>query len=229
MKYSVVLNSQIKIFGEAPPDSKSELKITYFPASLLNLNTRWLFQNESCFPVEPYDSWLSLAQCCGSRSVGSVWLCGLPSSGSGCFHHQAKIVSKAWFPLFCDFFMTFYPWKMNDVNVRSSVQKVIRKGLEVTDENGRIRNRIQIHLSDVRIHNTGLAIRNWQIVLLFAHFYACWLAPFIIVYPVVFSCSIPRPWSLRGKCIAATRARKRGLAVRTCSLLSKGLKRWANF
>jgi hypothetical protein len=63
----------------------------------------------------------------------------------------------------------------------------------------------------------------------FAHFHACWVAPFILVYSVVYSCSIPRPWSLRGKCTAATRARKRDPAVQTCSLLSKGRKRWAIF
>ena len=34
-------------------------------------------------------------------------------SGSGSFYHQAKIViKKTWFLLFCDFFWTFYLWKM---------------------------------------------------------------------------------------------------------------------
>ncbi len=32
--------------------------------------------------------------------------------GSPSFYHQAKIVRKPWFLLFCDFFMTFYLWKM---------------------------------------------------------------------------------------------------------------------
>jgi hypothetical protein len=37
-------------------------------------------------------------------------------SGSRSFFHQAKIVRKSWFLLFCDFFMTFLSLK-NDVNV----------------------------------------------------------------------------------------------------------------
>ncbi len=33
-------------------------------------------------------------------------------SGSGSFYHQAKMVRKTLIPMFCDFFMTFYLWKM---------------------------------------------------------------------------------------------------------------------
>ncbi len=35
---------------------------------------------------------------------------GPPVSGS--FYHHAKLVRKTWFLLFCDFFLTFYLWKM---------------------------------------------------------------------------------------------------------------------
>jgi hypothetical protein len=36
-----------------------------------------------------------------------------PGSGSGSFYNQAKIkTEKPWFLLFCQFFITFYLWKM---------------------------------------------------------------------------------------------------------------------
>ena len=43
----------------------------------------------------------------GSGSIGER--CG---SGSGSFYEQSKIVIKPRFLLLCDFFFTFYPWKM---------------------------------------------------------------------------------------------------------------------
>jgi hypothetical protein len=43
---------------------------------------------------------------CGS--VGSGSASGCHKYGSRSFHHQAKVVRKTWFLLFCDFFMTFY-------------------------------------------------------------------------------------------------------------------------
>ncbi len=50
-------------------------------------------------------------QCCGSRSEsGSVGSICFWTPGS--FYHQAKIVRKTWFILFCDFFLTFYLWKI---------------------------------------------------------------------------------------------------------------------
>jgi hypothetical protein len=64
---------------------------------------------------------------------------------------KQKQKEKPWcFLLFCDFFMTFYLWKI-DVKVASKTNKqktlIIKQFLvdilKVTDENSRIRNRIR--------------------------------------------------------------------------------------
>ncbi len=52
----------------------------------------------------------------GSGSISQRY-----GSGSGSFYHQAKIVRKPWFLLFSDFLLTFYLWKMMDL------QKVISR------------------------------------------------------------------------------------------------------
>jgi hypothetical protein len=68
-------------------------------------------------------------------------------SGSRNFHHQAKLIEKPLFLLFCDFLMIFLSLK-NDVNVpsKSSLPKKLGKKiifvgvLKVTDEKSRIRS-----------------------------------------------------------------------------------------
>ncbi len=78
-------------------------------------------------------------QCSGSGSTGSKCF-GSPGSGftsqmygsgSGSFYHQAKIVRKTWFLLFCNFFWTFYLWKWRKCRVpsKSNRQKNCIKNL----------------------------------------------------------------------------------------------------
>ncbi len=52
---------------------------------------------------------ISIFQCCGSESIGSASgsISQKYGSGSGSFHHQAKI-ARPWFLMFCNFFMTFF-------------------------------------------------------------------------------------------------------------------------
>jgi hypothetical protein len=45
----------------------------------------------------------------GSGSISQGYGSG---SGSGSFFHQAKKEKKPWFLLLCDFFLTFYLWKI---------------------------------------------------------------------------------------------------------------------
>jgi hypothetical protein len=84
-------------------------------------------------------------QWCGSRSV----CFGCPGSvstryGSGSFYHRPKIVRKPWFLLFCDFFMTFYLWKIMYLWLQKLISLNWRKKilfvavLKVTDANSRI-------------------------------------------------------------------------------------------
>ncbi len=69
--------------------------------------------------------------------------------GSGSFYHQAKIVRKPWFQLFCDFLMTFLSLK-NDVNVawKNNTPGKQKNFLE----NSRIRIRCY---SNIRIRGSG--------------------------------------------------------------------------
>ncbi len=101
-----------------------------------------------------FSSDYSVQQCSG---FGSIYL-----YGSGSLHQQAKNLEKPRFPLFCDFFMTFYLWK-NDVNVPSTRNKykknIFSCVLKVTDEKNRIRIRIRTKMS--RIPNTAVQL-SWQ-------------------------------------------------------------------
>jgi hypothetical protein len=111
----------------------------------------------------PFRSHCSLCfeQCCGSGSVffgplGPGSISTRYRSGSGFFYNQAKILRKK--PAVLWFLYDFLSLK-NYVNVASkskqkkNLKKILVAILKVTNENYRVRSRIRIRLSKVRIRN----------------------------------------------------------------------------
>ncbi len=67
---------------------------------------RFTYPNPNLNPADPH---VFGPPGSGSGSISQRYGSG---SGSGSFYHWAKIVRNPWFLLFCDFFLTFYLWKM---------------------------------------------------------------------------------------------------------------------